>query len=112
MLKIIYISSFILIAIVSCQKENITGTFDYERDTPVCIKEKIDSISINREYAGTIVYRYEWKDNFIYHFMIPISSCAYCELYDQSCKKIQLTDETFMDFQENRENELIIWEWK
>jgi len=113
MLKIIFISSFLVITFMSCQKDNSVEPFNFERDTPVWLKEKIDSMSTNHEYYGTKVYRYEWNEKFTYHIMITISSCAYCELFDQSGTKIQITnDAMFSDFQRNRKNEIIIWEWK
>src|SRR4030042_2776752 len=107
MFKIIFISS-LFITFMSCQKDNSVELFNYERDTPVWLKEKIDSMSTNHYYYGTKVYRYEWNGEFTYHIMIPISSCAYCELYDQDGNKIQITDDDlFSDFQQNRRNEIL-----
>ena len=55
MLKVIFISSFLLLAFISCNKGDITQPYDYERDTPVWLKEKIDSISVNQFYHGAKV---------------------------------------------------------
>lgn len=90
MYRFIIISSFLFLFMLNCQKENSMEPFDYERDTPTWLKAKIDSISSNPEYFGTKVYRYEWKGYLVYHIEIPISSCAYCELYDQKGKKLKL----------------------
>ena len=92
---------------------NITEPFNYERDTPIWLKEKIISMSTNHDYFGAKVFRYEWHDKFLYHIMIPISSCAYCELYDQNGNKINFSDdETFQDFLINKKNEILVWEWR
>ncbi|HEY6436795.1 MAG TPA: hypothetical protein VIY47_09395, partial [Ignavibacteriaceae bacterium] len=80
MLKLIFISSILLLTFLSCQKNNTIESYNYEKDTPVWLKEKIDSTSANPNYYfGTHVYRYEWNGKFIYHFSIPVSSCVYCE---------------------------------
>jgi hypothetical protein len=59
MLKIIFISSFLFIAFLSCQKNNVVEFFNYERDTPVWLKAKIDSMSTDNYYFNSKVYRYE-----------------------------------------------------
>ena len=41
MLKVIFISSFLLLAFISCNKGDITQPYDYERDTPEWLKENI-----------------------------------------------------------------------
>jgi hypothetical protein len=42
-----------------------------------------------------------------------MSSCAYCELYDQNGIKKQFADgEEFQDFLANKTSEVLIWEWK
>jgi hypothetical protein len=112
MLKVIFISSFFLFTYLSCQKNNTVEPFIYERDTPVWLKVKIDSISTNHHYFGSKVYRYEWKRKYAYHIMMPISSCAYCELYEQNGIKMNLNDDMFSDFLQNKKNEVIVWEWE
>ena len=110
MIKYIGIIS-LLIAIsiqFSCQKDTspVIGT-------PEWLKEYIEKIQGNPEYYGTKIYRYEWKEKIVYHVMIPISSCAYCEVYDQSGTKIEFKDDTtFQDFLSNKKNEVIVWEAK
>ena len=111
MLKVIFISSFLLLAFISCNKGDITQPYDYERDTPVWLKEKIDSISVNQFYHGAKVYRYTWNRNYVYHIMIPISSCIYCELYDYYGNKIEFTENEFSDFLNNKTDETLVWEW-
>jgi len=111
MFKVIFISSFLFVTFLSCQKDNATDPFNYERDTPVWLKEKIDSISANNNYFGSKVYRYEWRQKYAYHIMIPISSCAYCELYEQSGNKMKLNSDMFADFLRNKKNEVLVWQW-
>jgi len=111
MLKIIFLSSFLFIAFLSCQ--NSVESFNYEKDTPQWLKVKIDSLAVNPDYFGTKVYRYEWNSKFTYYIMIPISSCAYCEVYDKNGIKIQfVNDEMFSDFIKNKKNEVLVWERK
>ena len=106
---ILALSAFL---VVGCHTENAAGPFDYERDTPVWLKAKIDSISDGPLAFGVRVYRYEWRGEFVYHIENPISSCAYCELYDQTGAKMQFPDnETFEDFLTNKKNRILIWEW-
>lgn len=112
MLKILIITSLLLLPLSGCRNDTLVEPFNYERDTPVWLKEKIDSMSVDNRFVGTKVYRYEWKRNFMYHIMIPISSCVYCELYDQSSNKPQLDQVEFQDFLKNKKNVIVIWEWK
>ncbi|NWG28668.1 MAG: hypothetical protein HXY48_09060 [Ignavibacteriaceae bacterium] len=89
-------------------------TFNYKRDSPEWLKAKIDSVTTtNPKYYGAMkVFRYEWKEQYIYHFWIPASSCAYCEVYDQNGLKIQLTEDTERtDFQNNKSNKVLVWDW-
>ena len=109
MIKIIFITSFVILSFLGC--ENTNEPFNYERDTPVWLKEKINNISSNQEYWGTIVYRYELNKKYYYHIMIPISSCGYCELFDENGDKILFGDDEFSKFLQDKKNELIIWEW-
>ena len=105
-------SSFLFAAILGCQKNNAVNTFNYEKDTPVWLREKIDSISTQKIYALTKVYRYELHNKYIYYFKIPLSSCVYCEVYDSNGNKIQFNDEKVSDFEKNKKNEVLVWEWK
>lgn len=112
MLKIIFVSSFIIFSFISCQEGNISEPFNYVSDTPSWLKDKIDNMSANPEYFGTKVYRYVWNNKFVYHIMIPIGSCGYCELYEQSGIKINfVNDAIFEEFLENKTNETLVWEW-
>ncbi|MBU0472871.1 MAG: hypothetical protein KKF62_01775 [Bacteroidetes bacterium] len=111
MFKTIFLSFFLFIAFLSCQ--NSVESAIYEKDSLQWLKVKIESLAVHPDYVGSKVYRYEWNSNFVYHIMIPISSCAYCELYNGDGGKIQFTnDEMFSDFLKNKKNEVLIWERK
>lgn len=109
MFKMIFLSFFLFIAFQSCQ--NSVESVYHEKDTLQWLNLKIESLAVHPDYVGSKVYRYEWNSNFVYHIMIPISSCAYCELYKSDGSKIQFTnDEMFSDFLKNKKNEVLIWE--
>ena len=108
MSRLILIPSFLIsLLLAAC---DAGSAFDYDRDTPIWLKAKVDSIAAIPETFGITVYRYEWNGEFVYHIENPISSCVYCELYDQNGMKVEFTDdETFQDFVENKKNEVVVW---
>ncbi len=111
MIKIIFISSFLILLIIGWQESNPAEPVNYDKDIPVWLKQIIVVMTEDQDYYGTKVYRYEWNGKFIYHIMIPISSCAYCEVYDQEGNKITFeNDSAFEEFIKNRINETLIWE--
>jgi len=61
----------------------------------------------------SVVYRYELHGNFVYHIQIPISSCSYCDLFDNPGYQLDHThEEIIADFIQNRYNEFVVWAWK
>lgn len=113
MLKAILIPLLILACITGCKRETSVEPFNYERDTPTWLKEKINAYSQNKDYFGTKVFRYEWKSSTVYYFAIPISSCAFCDVYNANGIKIFFSsDQMIQDFLDNRKNEVLVWEWK
>ncbi|KAA3614630.1 MAG: hypothetical protein DWQ05_15150 [Calditrichaeota bacterium] len=113
MSRFIIIASFFIFVSIACQKETSLEPYDYEQDTPTWLKTKIDSMSTDHEYFGLKVYRYVWKGTFVYHFMIPISSCAYCEVYGHSGSKIEFDDDAmFQDFLNDKKYEVLVREWR
>ena len=104
---------FVLILILmSCQGSISTSPLHYENDIPVWLKLKIDSISTQSYYWGTSVHRCEWRGSYVYYLDIPVSSCMFCEVFDQYGEKINLQDaELFQDFLTNKRNDIIIWSW-
>jgi hypothetical protein len=115
MYKNFIIFSFLLFILYNCQINNdISDPYDYEKDTPTWLKSKIDTISNSTNfYFGTKVYRYTYERSYIYYIMVPLSSCVYCELYNQNGDKIHFrNDDEFEDFINKRRNEVLIWEWE
>jgi len=111
MLKMMLISFVLFLLFLSCQNINVVEPFNFERDTPEWLKTKIDTMSNHTDYYGTSVFRYEWNEDFIYHIMIPISSCAFCELYYENGNRTNIvSDVLFTDFVNNRKNETLVWE--
>jgi hypothetical protein len=108
MSRLIPISGLISLLLLGCSE--VVGPFDCATDTPDWLKTKLESLSSG--YWGTTVYRYEWRGEPVYHFEVPVSSCAYCELYGQDGERLQFADQgEFEDFLANKENETLICEW-
>ena len=108
--RVVFISSLLLLLVFGCNKET---SVEVTNDIPHWLQDKIDSMSINQYYVGTVVYRYKWNNEYVYHIEIPISSCAYCEAFNQSGIKIQFTSDTqFQDFLNNKTDQVLIWAWK
>ena len=104
---------FVIVLLVNCQNQNSVEPFNYERDTPAWLKVKIDSMSTNQYYHGSQVYRYIWRNDFIYDIFIPVSSCVYCEVFNKDGAKITFTgDNMLQDYLNNRKDEILVWEWK
>lgn len=64
-------------------------------------------------YAGSVIYQHKYKSSYLFHFEIPVSSCAYCKVYDCDGNLIEWSsDEEFTDYLNNRTDETIIWHWE
>ena len=97
---------------IGCQNDNSVEPFKYERDTPAWLKVKIDSMSTNHFYVGSQVFRHVWHNNYTYYIFIPVSSCVYCEVYNENGEKIKFTgDNMLQDYLNNRKNEVLVWQW-
>jgi len=105
--RFIYLSCFCIILILGCEKETTT---EYTDVIPQWLEIKIDSMSTDIYYGGTVVYRYTWHNEYVYYIDIPASSCAYCEVYRQNSTKIQfMTEAQMKDFLDNRKDQVVIW---
>ena len=82
-------------------------------EMPDWLAQLIENIEGDDYYAGAVIYRHEWRGQYYYHLMIPLSSCAYCDVYDQNGKKIEWTgkQQEFEDYLNNRKNEKVVWRW-
>ena len=107
--RIVFISQLLILIVYGCHKET---SVEPSNNIPVWLKVKIDSMSTIQDYYGTKVYRYKWHIEYVYYIMIPISSCAYCEVYNYNGTKIQFENDTqFQDFLNNKNDQVLIWEW-
>jgi len=111
MLKTLLTSAFLILTITNCHKEITANNYNYPKDTPEWLQTKIDSIATIKYYALTKVYSYKWTEKLIYHFSIPLSSCIYCELYDEVGNRFILSgDSVAQDFMQNKKEKTLIWE--
>ena len=112
--RIILISgAFLSFIFINCHNNIGSEPFNFEKETPEWLKEKISIMSTDTTYyyAKTRVYRYEWDESFVYHIFIPISSCVYCKLYDQDGKQVQINNDVMLqDFLKNRRDGVLLWE--
>ena len=98
--------AFVLMAIFGCHNT------EKEDGIPDWLEPRINELT-SPEYAGTIIYRYDWNEIQLYHVMIPISSCAYCEMYSSDGDAFEfINGEQRDNFIENKENEYIVWSWQ
>ena len=106
----VMIAFFVL---VGCNNDNGQQPFDYAKDTPAWLKEKIAVMSTDttRFYVRSKVYRYNWNWQFVYHISIPLSSCMYCEIYDQFGNRIKFVNDAMLqNFLSTRTDEVLVWE--
>lgn len=109
MRRLILVCCFMPLLLIECDN-TVVGPFECEGDIPGWLVTKLDSL---HGMWGTRVYRYEWKGEFVYHIENPISSCLYCELFDRDGNDIQFSDDDeFQDFLANKENKVLVCEWK
>jgi hypothetical protein len=108
--KILLVFSLILILILGCNS-NVIEPYNYEKDTPEWLKEKINSIAISNMpyYHMAEVNRYKWNNDFIFQFDIPVSSCLLCEVYYYNGTKVNFAnDSTVQNYLLKRTNKLLI----
>lgn len=113
MIKTFLVVSLFAIMLIGC-KSNSVEPYNYERDTPIWLQVKIDSITATHRdyYVGTKVYRYQWKGTFLFEFDIPLSSCRLCELYYYDGTKTNSPDSnTVLDYENNRTDKMFIWKY-
>ena len=78
---------------------------------PLWLEKKISAMENNIYYMVAVIYRHEWQSKYYYYFDIPVSSCAYCEVYDEAGKKMDWNESNMSDYLQYRKNEIIIWHW-
>jgi hypothetical protein len=91
--------------LVSCGKDN-----EELPATPDWLNEMILQMESADYYVGTIVYAYEWNNEYYYLISIGLSSCVMCEFYNYQGVKVEWTQEKIDDFQKNGKRIKVIWE--
>lgn len=97
---------FFFLVIFSCKKEND----EKFPANPDWLTAKISQMETAVNYAGTVVYAYEWNNEYYYLISIGLSSCAFCEFYDYQGVKIVWTSDKIDDFQKNAKMIKIVWQ--
>jgi len=111
MKKFILMTTLLVFLFAACQNTGL-DSLDYEQNIPQWLKDKIEIIEADPAMVGSIVYRYNWTDDLVFHINIPVSSCAYCELYTRDGERINYLEIDLPDFIQNRTDEVIIWKWE
>ncbi len=96
----------IIVTIFACKKE------DNNIALPNWMQEMTDTLETNDYYWGSKIYRHDWNSKYYYHLEIPISSCAYCNIYDKNGESIDWKIEDMEAYLKDRKNKIIMWEWK
>lgn len=102
-LVLIVLLSFMLF---SCDKEND----EKFPANPDWLTEKISQMKTDDFYVGTVVYGYEWNNEYYYLISIGLSSCVMCEFYSYQGVKVEWTQEKIDDFQNNGKRIKVVWE--
>jgi len=101
--QILLLIVFALTIASSCEKEDVDG--------PKWLEQKIADLSSNESHVGSTVYSHVWKSDVYYHIEIPISSCAYCEVYDKKGNKLDWAVSDFEGYIAERKDEKVVWTW-
>ena len=68
-------------------------------------------IEDNESYWGSKIYRHKYENEFYYHLEVPVSSCAYCDLYEFYGDKVSWSTNEIEEYLSNRKEEKIIWRY-
>lgn len=87
---------------------NVCGTTN-----PEWIVEMIDDITDNSSYyAGSKLIEYQCTSGYYYYLEVPLSSCAYCTVYDCDGSLVEFSDDyTIGDFTNSIQFQKQIWSW-
>ncbi len=95
--------------IVSCSRDFGPLGPNAAQKTPDWLSNLIADRQNDPHYWGTIVYRNIWHNRYYYYFFVPISSCAFCEVYEYSGNKVDWHKNDIMDYSNNRKDETIVY---
>ncbi|MDR3665327.1 MAG: hypothetical protein P4L35_00665 [Ignavibacteriaceae bacterium] len=111
MMKMFFISGLFLITLIGCNS-SVVESFSFERDTPAWLKIKIDSISTQKYYWGTVINRYKWNNNYLFEFTIPVSSCMFCDIYFYDGTKNKFIDaKAVQSYINTRTDKVFVWKY-
>lgn len=87
---------------------NVCGTRN-----PQWIVEMIDDITENSAYyAGAKLIEYQCTSGYYYYLEVPLSSCAYCTVFDCDGKQVEFSDDyTVGDFTNSIQLQKLVWSW-
>jgi len=88
----------------SCGKDN-----EEFPANPEWLNEMISQMETADYYEGTIVYAYEWNNDYYYLISIGLSSCVMCEFYNYQGAKVEWTQEKIDDFHKNGNRIKVVW---
>ncbi len=91
--------------IFSCKKE----TDKKYPENPDWLTDKISQMKTADYYAGTIVYAYEWNNEYYYLISVPLSSCIWCDFFNYQGVKVEWTQDIIDDFP-NARMIRIVWQ--
>lgn len=100
----------------SCEKKAQDETSDINvcgTDNPQWIVETIEDISENASYyVGSKLIEYQCSSGYFYYLEVPLSSCAYCTVYDCDGNLVEFdNDFTIGDFTNSIQFQRLIWSW-
>lgn len=101
-MKNLILISILVLFMSSCNKEN-------NPDNPQWLEELIIEIQNDEFYVGSKIYRHQYENEFYYHLEIPLSSCAFCNLYEFNGDQVIWSHEELEDYLKSREKEKIVW---
>jgi hypothetical protein len=104
-MKKIALVLFFALVLFSCKKESKEFP-----ENPDWLNTKISQMETPVEYAGTVIYAYEWNKEYYYLISLPLSSCGMCEFYNYKGVKVVWTEDKIADFQANAKRIKIIWQ--
>lgn len=95
---------FLSLLLFSCGKDNAEFP-----ENPDWLNEMISQMETDDYYVGTIVYAYEWNNEYYYLISIGLSSCVMCEFYNYQGVKVEWTQDKIDDFRKKGNRIKVVW---
>jgi len=93
----------IMLFLSTCEKQR------FDDRNPRWVEELIEDMETNPYYSYSVLSRYAWDNHFYYEIFNPISSCAYCDVFDYKGNRINWEEYDLEDYLQNRTDMVIIW---